>query len=95
MPSAGCSWIRWPATVARLQHGERTERCMRIENRWPDGEAFFRSLNKKGRNNHTRGKRILAELGGEVSFRSMEPGEDAGALLDEIIRSQAGLATSQ
>ena len=44
---------------ARLQYGERSERCMRIENRWPDGEAFFRSLNKKGRNNHTRGKRIL------------------------------------
>ncbi len=70
----------------RLQHGERTDRCMRIENQWPDGEAFFRSLNKKGRNNHTRGKRILAELGGEVTFRPVEPEEDAGPLLDEIIR---------
>jgi CelD/BcsL family acetyltransferase involved in cellulose biosynthesis len=71
---------------SRLQHGERNERCMRIDNLWPDGEAFFRSLNKKGRNNHTRGKRILAEIGGDVSFRSIEPDEDAGALLDEIIR---------
>ena len=69
-----------------LQFGERTDRCMRIENRWPDGEAFFRSLNKKGRNNHTRGKRILAELGGDVVFRSIEPGEDVAAALDEIMR---------
>ena len=53
----------------RLRHGDRNERCMRIENWWSDGEAFFRSLNKKGRNNHTRGKRILAELGGDVSFQ--------------------------
>jgi CelD/BcsL family acetyltransferase involved in cellulose biosynthesis len=69
----------------RLQHGERSERCLRVENLWPDGEAFFRSLNKKGRNNHTRGKRILGEIGGDVSFRSIEPEEDVGGLLDEII----------
>ena len=59
---------------------------MRIDNRWPDGESFFRSLNKKGRNNHTRGKRILAELGGDVSFRFVEPAENASVLFDEIIR---------
>jgi CelD/BcsL family acetyltransferase involved in cellulose biosynthesis len=70
----------------RLQYGERSERCMRIENRWPNGEAFFRSLNKKGRNNHTRGKRILAELGGDVTFRIVEPLEDASSLFDEIMR---------
>jgi CelD/BcsL family acetyltransferase involved in cellulose biosynthesis len=70
----------------RLHLGDRSDRCMRIDNRWPDGESFFRSLNKKARNNHTRGKRILAELGGDVSFRFIEPGEDATALFDEIIR---------
>jgi CelD/BcsL family acetyltransferase involved in cellulose biosynthesis len=69
-----------------LQYGDRNERCMRIENQWQNGEAFFRSLNKKGRNNHTRGKRILAELGGEVSFRSVEPTEDAASIFDEIMR---------
>src|SRR5690349_2805493 len=42
---------------------EPQERCMRIDNHWPNGAAFFRSLNKKARNNHTRGKRILTELG--------------------------------
>jgi CelD/BcsL family acetyltransferase involved in cellulose biosynthesis len=69
----------------RLQHGDREERCMRIDNQWKDGEAFFRSLNKKGRNNHTRGKRILSELGGEVGFRCVEPPETDGALIDEIM----------
>jgi CelD/BcsL family acetyltransferase involved in cellulose biosynthesis len=72
--------------ASQLQRDDRTERCLRIENQWPDGEAFFRSLNKKGRNNHTRGKRILAELGGEVRFRCVEPVEDAGPLLDDILR---------
>ncbi len=70
----------------RLYQGDRSDRCMRIDNRWPDGESFFRSLHKKARNNHTRGKRILAELGGDVSFRLVEPAENATVLLDEIIR---------
>lgn len=70
----------------QLQLGDREQRCMRIENRWTNGDSFFRSLNKKGRNNHTRGKRILAELGGDVSFRLIEPPGDDGPLIDEIMR---------
>lgn len=91
-PDAKCRLFldQMASNGVRLQHGERSERCMRIENLWPDGEAFFRSLNKKGRNNHTRGKRILGELGGEVSFRSIEPTQDADGLLDEIISLKQG-----
>jgi CelD/BcsL family acetyltransferase involved in cellulose biosynthesis len=66
----------------RLQ--ERHERCMRIDCRWPDGEAFFRGLNKKARNNHTRGKRILGEMGGEVVFRLHDPAMPISPVLDEI-----------
>lgn len=69
----------------QFHQADREERCMRIENRWTDGEAFFRSLNKKARNNHTRGKRILAELGGEVSFRPVEQVEEAAALINDIM----------
>ncbi|MDR3529381.1 MAG: GNAT family N-acetyltransferase [Rhodopila sp.] len=69
-----------------LQSADREERCMRIENCWPDGDAFFRSLNKKGRNNYTRGKRILAELGGEVRFRIIDATEPVGPVVDEILR---------
>lgn len=70
----------------QLHPGDRTERCMGIANQWPSGEAFFRSLNKKGRNNHTRGKRILSEIGGEVCFRVIEPGADAEPALAEVLR---------
>ena len=73
-------------TRSRLQYGERSERCMRIDNRWSNGEAFFRSLNKKGRNNHTRGKRILGEIAGDVAFRVVQPSEDAKPVFDEILR---------
>jgi CelD/BcsL family acetyltransferase involved in cellulose biosynthesis len=65
---------------------EPQERCMRIDNHWPNGAAFFRSLNKKARNNHTRGKRILTELGGDVSFRVIEPGQPADAVIAEMLR---------
>ena len=69
-----------------VQVGDRSEQCMRIENHWANGEAFFRSLNKKARNNHTRGKRILSEMGSEVRFRCIEPPEEVSGLLDEIMR---------
>ncbi|MDQ2805273.1 MAG: GNAT family N-acetyltransferase [Pseudomonadota bacterium] len=62
-----------------------TNRCLGIRREWPDGEAFFRSLGKKGRNNHTRGKRILAELGGEVAFRCYGTDQPVGTVLDRVI----------
>ncbi|HEY0183089.1 MAG TPA: GNAT family N-acetyltransferase [Rhodopila sp.] len=87
-PDAKCRPLldQLATSSSRVQRDDREERCMRIENQWRDGEAFFRSLNKKGRNNHTRGKRILSELGGEVVFRVVEPPEDGGALIDELMR---------
>jgi len=36
--------------------------CMLIQSQWPDGAAWFRTLNKKKRNNHARGLRILAAI---------------------------------
>ena len=67
----------------RAQEGQ--EKCMRIDCAWPSGEAWFRSLNKKGRNNHTRGKRILAELGGDVTFRAHDPALPVAPVIDEIL----------
>jgi CelD/BcsL family acetyltransferase involved in cellulose biosynthesis len=60
-------------------------RCLQVRRRWPDGAAFFRSLGKKGRNNHSRGKRILAELGGEVTFGVRGPGEPVEDLIDRLM----------
>ncbi len=64
---------------------EQTNRCLGISRDWPDGQAFFRSLGKKGRNNHTRGKRILAELGGEVAFRCYGPEQPLSEVLDQLL----------
>jgi CelD/BcsL family acetyltransferase involved in cellulose biosynthesis len=61
------------------------ERCLRIDSAWSDGEAWFRSLNKKARNNHTRGKRILAELGGDVVFRMHDTEAPVRPLLENIM----------
>jgi CelD/BcsL family acetyltransferase involved in cellulose biosynthesis len=69
-----------------LRDAGRIDHCLRIDNRWSDGEHYFRSLNRKARNNHTRGKRILAELGGPVGLRVLEPGQPADATIDAILR---------
>ncbi|MBN8905944.1 MAG: GNAT family N-acetyltransferase [Rhodospirillales bacterium] len=67
---------------------DRHERCLRIDCEWPNGDAYFRSLNKKGRNNHTRGKRLIEEIGGPVRFRCLDPAEDHTASLDRLIALQ-------
>ncbi|MGE0224546.1 MAG: GNAT family N-acetyltransferase, partial [Acetobacteraceae bacterium] len=59
--------------------------CMRIDRQWADGRTFFRDLTKKQRNNHTRGKRILGELAGEVVFRIHDPSEPLSPVLDRIL----------
>jgi CelD/BcsL family acetyltransferase involved in cellulose biosynthesis len=61
----------------RIEGQTDGERCLGIDRVWQDSEAWFRSLGKKGRNNFWRGERILAELGGEVAFRCLDPAEQA------------------
>lgn len=63
----------------------RHDQCLRIDCGWPNGEAYFRSLNKKGRNNHTRGRRIIEEIGGPFVFRRVGPDEDLRPVLDRMI----------
>jgi CelD/BcsL family acetyltransferase involved in cellulose biosynthesis len=62
---------------AVTERRDRQERCFAIDCVWPSSEAWFRSLGKKGRNNHWRGERILAALGGEVAFHSLDPTEQS------------------
>jgi CelD/BcsL family acetyltransferase involved in cellulose biosynthesis len=86
-PDAQCRLLldRLAGQGEQLQHASRVDHCMRIDNAWPNGEAYFRSQNKKARNNHTRGKRILSELGGEVAFEVIEPAQPAGPTIDAIM----------
>jgi CelD/BcsL family acetyltransferase involved in cellulose biosynthesis len=62
---------------AVTERRDRQERCFAIDCVWPSGEAWFRSLGKKGRNNFWRGERILAALGGEVGFHSLDPAKQS------------------
>jgi CelD/BcsL family acetyltransferase involved in cellulose biosynthesis len=43
--------------------GEASDACLQVLSRWPNGERWFRSLNKKKRSNHSRGERMLSEMG--------------------------------
>ena len=62
-------------TSGNLEMRDNQQPCLGISNVWPSGDKWFRSLNKKARNNYTRGRRILSELGGEVEFRIVDPAE--------------------
>ena len=62
----------------------RTEFCLQVgSSQWSSGQAWFRTLNKKTRNDHLRGKRILAQMG-ETVFRELS--EPLGPLLDWATR---------
>jgi CelD/BcsL family acetyltransferase involved in cellulose biosynthesis len=68
---------REPTGGTRTESRSDAVRCLGIDRVWPDSEAWFRSLGKKGRNNFWRGERILTELGGTVSFQCLDPAERA------------------
>lgn len=53
--------------------GNRRVRTVSIDCVYPSGEAWFRSLGKKGRNNVWRGERLLTGLGGEIAYRCLDP----------------------
>ncbi len=52
-------------TAALLTDGALAsdDACLKVVSEWPSGDAWFRTLNKKKRNNFTRGQRILEGLG--------------------------------
>lgn len=63
-------------------HG--SERCLGVRSAWRDGESWFATLNKKKRNNHRRGLRILAESGA-VAFRQLSQTELWTELLPRLV----------
>jgi len=60
---------------------ERTEVCLQVTKLWPDGAAWYKTLNKKTRNNYQRGKRIL----GEARMRQIGPGEPYTAEIRNLV----------
>lgn len=63
---------------------EREEVCLQIASQWSDGNSWFRNLNKKTRNNHTRGKRILSDKG-EIVIRQLEEHEPRAPVVQRLL----------
>jgi CelD/BcsL family acetyltransferase involved in cellulose biosynthesis len=57
-----------PILCDAVAPGEPSDACLQVAKQWPNGEGWFRSLNKKKRSNHSRGERMLAEMG-KISVR--------------------------
>ena len=85
------SHIRPDATVLRLaglpsftlRPGRRSDQTMQVRSHGLTGAEWFRTLNKKARNNHLRGKRIIAQTGA-VSAQ-VATGADAARKLERMI----------
>lgn len=79
-------WLKQMTTDAKFQPLDKLwptkDICLQLCNRgqWTSGEAWFRSLNKKARNDHLRGRRIL-EQQGRLVFRQAT-GAEIDAILD-------------
>jgi CelD/BcsL family acetyltransferase involved in cellulose biosynthesis len=56
--------------LAKPWRGMKPEVCLRLHNVWSSGESWFRSLNKKTRNDHLRSKRILGQQAA-LTFREV------------------------
>ena len=61
------------------------EISLRLRSVWPTGDAWLRTLNKKKRSNHARGRRMLAELGA-VTVEHFDQ-----AMPADVIQQLAGL----
>ena len=66
---------------------DEDEMSLRLRSVWPNGDAWLRTLNKKKRSNHARGRRMLAELGDVTIERYQQ------AMPVDVIRQLASLKT--
>jgi CelD/BcsL family acetyltransferase involved in cellulose biosynthesis len=68
----------------RIGEKERDEICLQVACEWDSGEAWYKTLNKKTRNNHSRGGRILREFGA-YRFRQLGPDEPLAPVIGRLI----------
>ena len=66
-----------PGTAVALRPSKRTDQALHVRRHGLTGAEWFRTLPKKARNNHTRGKRIIGEAGKlSVSVCDASAGQD-------------------
>jgi CelD/BcsL family acetyltransferase involved in cellulose biosynthesis len=81
--------VRTQAIIQSIFHHynlteERAEFSLQVAGPWADGNAWFRLLNKKTRNNHTRGKRILSESG-TITIRQLTADEPRKPVIQRLL----------
>lgn len=81
--AVGALFAGWSRSI-RLRPGHRSARSLQVVSNGASGDGWFRSLNKKARNNHKRGMRILGETG-PVTVRISQAGDTVDALLERMI----------
>lgn len=81
--AVGALFTGWSRQI-RLKPGHRSARSLQVAGDGASGHGWFRALNKKARNNHTRGMRIVGETG-PVTVRVSEAGCEADAVLERMI----------
>jgi len=82
--AALCGMLGGQRRGVRLKPGHRSARSLQVQGDKPDGQAWFRGLSKKARNNHMRGMRIIGETG-PVAVRASEPGDNIDAVVERMI----------
>ncbi len=82
--AALCKMLDGQREGVRLKPGHRAARSLQVHNDKPDGQAWFRGLSKKARNNHTRGLRIVGETG-PATVKVSEPGDAIDAVIERMI----------
>ena len=81
----GAAVVPWLHAISAEERGEI---CLQVARQWPDGASWLGTCNKKTRNNHARGGRILDSFGAVV-FRQLgahEPREPVITRLIELKR---------
>ena len=70
--------------LSRIGCNARDEVCLQVASEWSSGDDWFKTLNKKTRNNHVRGRRILNEFG-DIAFRQVQPDEPLDPIVQQLI----------
>lgn len=68
----------------RVVPRHRHDVCPKIASRWPNGDGWYRNLNRKKKSNHSRALRNLSEFG-EYSVRQVTCIEEAAPIVGQLI----------
>ena len=82
--AAFCNLLGGPPRAMELKRGQRSARSLQVRNEAGDGHAWFRSLGKDVRDQHTRALRILGETG-PVVVSAAQSGDAIDAVLERVI----------